>query len=104
MNFVIRILWAFLEVFARAWATSQGIGVKLAGNRKGAASTAIAVTIVSVVLGIYIFATMFPDALYELFNATWHASIPASVQTLATTVVAIIAVVVFILVLLRQAD
>lgn len=92
------------EIFAQAWAKSLEIGARLSGNRRGIAGTMIAVTIVSVVLGIYIFATMFPDAIYELFNATWHASVPASVQTLATTVVAIIAVVVFILVLLRQAD
>lgn len=73
-------------------------------DRKAISPMAVAVTIVSAVLGIYMFALMFPDAIYMLFNATWHADVPSGVQTLATTVVAIIGVVVFILIMLKQAE
>jgi hypothetical protein len=73
-------------------------------DKRGAGPVAVAMSLIVVVLGIYMFALMFPDAIYELFNVTWHASVPDGVETMATTIVAIIGVVVFILLLLRQAE
>lgn len=79
-------------------------GRKLKENTRAASPTTVAMSLIVVVLGIYMFALMFPDAIYELFNVTWHASVPDGVETMATTIVAIIGVVVFILLLLKQAD
>lgn len=73
-------------------------------SKKGSSATGIVLAIIGVVLGIYMFALMFPSAIYELFNVTWHADVPDGVETLATTVVALVGVIAFVLLLVKQAD
>lgn len=58
--------------------------------------------IISLVVGLFVAAALFPDAIVAITNATLYTGAPAAVITLATTVVGIIAVVALILILLRR--
>lgn len=81
----------------------QHMATKFARDNRAVSPAGVAVTIVSVVVGLYMFALMFPDSLQALFGANW-TGIPDGVETMGTTIVAIIGVVTFVLILLRQAD
>jgi len=84
----------------------QGIalGKSLHKNHKGISGVGAVTAIIGVVIGIYVFALMFPDALETLFNVSWDESVPAGVVTLSTTVVALLGAIVFVLLLVKQAD
>lgn len=80
------------------------LGKALHSNRKGISAGGIIMAVFGTVLGIYLFAFMFPDAIYQLFNITWHADVPEGVQTLSTTIVALVGAIVFVLLLVKQVD
>lgn len=84
----------------------QGIafGKALRSNRKALSPMTIVVGIMGTVIGIYLFAVMFPDAVNLLFNVSWDEAVPEGVQTLSTTIVALIGAIVFVLLLVKQVD
>ena len=47
--------------------------------------------IISITVGLLLIATILPVGLQELYNVSWPASMPSSVETLLTTVVPIMA-------------
>lgn len=79
-------------------------GKALRSNRKAISPMSIVVGIMGTVIGIYLFASMFPDAVNLLFNISWDAGVPEGVQTLSTTIVALIGAIVFVLLLVKQVD
>ena len=76
---------------------------KILKNTKASSGVGMAVSIVGIVIGIYMFATLMPGALIDLFNQTW-TGVPDGIQTLATTIVALVGVAAFVLVLIRRGD
>lgn len=93
-----------MNVFERFFSALCMLFGDIKRSRVGASPVSIVIGLIGVVVGIYVFALMFPDAVNTLFNITWGASVPTGVQTLSTTLVAIIGAIVFILLLLKQTE
>lgn len=58
--------------------------------------------IVGLVVGLYVAAELFPDALVSVTCSTSYAGAPSAVITLSTLVLGIVAVVALILIIIRR--
>lgn len=91
------------EAFLYFWGLFLASRERIIADSRAAGRTMIIGQLLGLILGLYVAGATLPDSITFLTNATKWANTPAAVQTLGTTVLGLVAVVVFIYMLLRTA-